>query len=427
VIASPESFSRLTELPPLQAARRVSNGRPCHLVGGALRDSYLGLAAADLDLVVAGDGDAFSRNLANQLAARLVALGGDRFASYRLVGRRFTLDVWGRGETTLRSDLERRDFTINALALDLHTASLEDPFDGLADMRDRTLRAVTAAGIAADPCRVLRLVRLALLLPSFSIDSGTFDLAAESASRLSEVAAERLRSELGRILGDGQPTQALDLLIRLSVLGALWTASWWTDRNGESLHQWLARYEKIEVKCVEIAGRRPNRLLSVHALIARAVGEGSGTAVSDIVGRLRRRGLMTKAQSRRVAPLAVAPVALFDESPRRFLARWGEGWVDAAAVLASHSLETADARIDEHLTSLARTLEHEGQRVLSPRPLLDGRVVSDLLDIDSGPLLGRILALLLDAQLAGRITDREEAVRLLPELLEAARREADED
>ena len=211
------AFQALADREVLQVARATANGAEVHLVGGALRDCYLELASPDLDLVVAGHGHDFSTRLARRLQARLVLLGGNRFAAYRLVHDDLIIDVWDRQRASLLSDLERRDLTINAIALDLNNGTLYDPFHGLQNLDGRLLRVVTDTSLQSDPLRALRLVRFALLLPGFSVDPHAQDLARAAASQLDTVAAERTREELARILQNSKPARAFDLLLRFQL------------------------------------------------------------------------------------------------------------------------------------------------------------------------------------------------------------------
>ena len=144
---------------------RVTGGE-CHLVGGVLRDRLLGLPVKDLDAVVAGGGEEVAVRLAAELPARLVRLGGKEFAAYRLVARRWVLDLWDRAEVSLEADLARRDFTVNSIAWAPAGGGLTDPFGGLDDLGRRLLRATTAASFIGDPLRVLRLPRFLVQLPA---------------------------------------------------------------------------------------------------------------------------------------------------------------------------------------------------------------------------------------------------------------------
>ncbi|MGH9362036.1 MAG: CCA tRNA nucleotidyltransferase, partial [Thermoanaerobaculia bacterium] len=162
-------------LKPLASLRRhravralVRVAPECHLVGGVLRDRLLGLPVKDLDAVVAGGGEQVAARLADELPARLVRLGGKEFAAFRLVARRWVLDLWDREGTSLERDLARRDFTVNSFAWAPASGELADPFGGLDDLARRLLRATTPESFAGDPLRVLRLPRLLVQLPGFT-------------------------------------------------------------------------------------------------------------------------------------------------------------------------------------------------------------------------------------------------------------------
>ncbi|HEV3078063.1 MAG TPA: hypothetical protein VHB47_26860, partial [Thermoanaerobaculia bacterium] len=219
--ASEAVFAELCRDPVVQALLQACGATECHLVGGVLRDRLLGLVTHDLDAVVAGRGDEIAGELAARLPARLVRLGGEDFAAYRLVlgapaagtpstgsdasdaaapsGHRI-LDLWDRQSLPLHDDLARRDFTVDSIALAPRDGAVVDPFGGLADLERRVLRATTGQSFEGDPLRVLRLARLLARLPGFSIEPETFELARRAAPRLPEIAAERIREELRLLL-----------------------------------------------------------------------------------------------------------------------------------------------------------------------------------------------------------------------------------
>jgi poly(A) polymerase len=213
-------FAELRRDPVVQALLAACGATECHLVGGVLRDRLLGLATHDLDAVVAGRGDEIAGELAARLPARLVRLGGEDFAAYRLVlgapsastATTATtastasdeavppgpgiLDLWDRQSLPLHDDLVRRDLTVDSIALAPRDGEVVDPFGGLADLERRVLRATTGQSFEGDPLRVLRLARLLVRLPGFRIEPETLQLARRAAPRLPEIAAERIREEL---------------------------------------------------------------------------------------------------------------------------------------------------------------------------------------------------------------------------------------
>jgi tRNA nucleotidyltransferase/poly(A) polymerase len=223
------AFAELRREPVAQALLAACGATECHLVGGALRDRALGLLTHDLDAIVAGRGRAIAEELAAALPARLVPLGGKEFAAFRLIvidePERFVLDIWDRESASLHDDLERRDFTVNSFAVELRGGAVADPFGGLRDLEQGTLRATTRESFAGDPLRVLRLARLLLRLPGFSADPQTFDLARRAAPRLPDAAAERIRDELWLLLSHPEAERGLRTLADLGLYPGLWLGS----------------------------------------------------------------------------------------------------------------------------------------------------------------------------------------------------------
>ena len=215
------ALTLLARHPVPRALVRAAGGIECHLVGGVLRDRLLGLPALDFDAVVERDGAAIGERLAAELGARLVPLGGKEFAAYRLAGDGFHLDLWDREGAGLASDLARRDFTVNSFAFDLTEPRLVDPHHGLRDLEARLLRATTPASFTGDPLRVLRLGRLLVQLPGFSVDSPTVALARAAAPGVARIAAERVREELSRLFASPEAHQGVALLHELGIYPGL--------------------------------------------------------------------------------------------------------------------------------------------------------------------------------------------------------------
>lgn len=197
-------------------------GQPVYLVGGAVRDLLLGRPVHDLDFVLPGDALAVSRGFANRLGGAFYPLDEERGAGRVLLdqpdGERMVLDFTSFRGPDLHADLLARDLTINAMALDLdNLEQLIDISGGLQDLRQKRLRAVTAASFSDDPLRIWRTVRQATGL-AFSIEAETRRWMRESASQLPRITSERLRDELFRILDGPRPAQAVRVL---DVLGAV--------------------------------------------------------------------------------------------------------------------------------------------------------------------------------------------------------------
>ena len=399
----------------VRALVAASGEAECHLVGGVLRDRALGLPSHDVDAVVAGRGREIAERLAAALPARLVLLGGKEFASYRLVGRDLTLDLWDRGEASLHDDLARRDFTVNAFALDARNGAVIDPFGGLDDLRRRMLRATTAASFAGDPLRVLRLPRLLLRLPGFAADPETLLLARRSSPHLAAVAAERVRDELSFLFDHPEAHQGLAVLVALDVYPGLWLGRpGEPGRAGgavaelEALPDRIRELRQLDAGFADAVDARAARLAATFAHLPAAGRRGP----LDFVELVRDAGYLTRAVAADVALLLS-----FTELPqdalgrRRFLHRAGRLWVTAACSLGARANDLGRWRAA--LRPLVELARREGAAILDPPRLLSGEEVQTLLGIPPGPEVGKALAALKLAQVDGTVRTREEAVEML--------------
>lgn len=227
---------RLTEEPDLDRLEAVIRDDPtlclireglreesAYVVGGTVRDLLIGLAPSDFDLVVEGEVEGLALRL--DPAARLHERFGT--AEIELDGHRVDL-ARARTETyphpgalpeispaELKDDLARRDFSINAMAVDLAEPDrLVDPFHGVSDLREGLLRPLRQASFREDPTRVLRAARYATRF-GLSLDHSAFDQIPEA--DLSSVSRDRLLSELQRLVGEDLGPEALELLTEWGV------------------------------------------------------------------------------------------------------------------------------------------------------------------------------------------------------------------
>lgn len=197
----------------LQAARSALAGRTAWLVGGAMRDRLLGHPTADLDLVIDGDAADTARILARACGPAACFALSEEFGAWRVVARdgSWQIDVEALRGDSLKEDLALRDFTINAIAEPLQGGAPIDPLGGLADIEERRLRMVAHQAFAADPLRVLRLVRLAVEL-DLAVEARTQLAAFTAAGGLHSVAGERVFMELSRVLNAPAVLRGLELM-----------------------------------------------------------------------------------------------------------------------------------------------------------------------------------------------------------------------
>ncbi len=203
----------------------VVNGPPVYLIGGAVRDLLLKRPAHDLDFVMPGDVRRVARAVADALDGAFYMLDDER-STARVIFHdvemgRFVLDFAALRAETLEGDLRARDFTINAIALDVNDPQkLIDPLHGAQDLKDKCLRMCSPAAFEEDPLRVLRGVRLALQF-GFRITPETWQAMQASSPALVQVSAERQRDEIFRIAEGRGFASALRLLNQLNLLQQL--------------------------------------------------------------------------------------------------------------------------------------------------------------------------------------------------------------
>ncbi|MBL7964170.1 MAG: HD domain-containing protein [Flavobacteriales bacterium] len=235
------------------AAEARAQGIPAFAIGGYVRDRLIGRPCKDIDFVVEGDGIAFAEAVAKRMKAEPVHVfknfGTAMFTLRRAQGDlrqaqsdiREAQDDWqvefvgARKESysrnsrkpqvepgTIQDDQERRDFTINALAISLNAGSLGalvDPFGGILDLDRGLIRTPLDPDItfSDDPLRMLRAVRFANQL-GFVIDPVTFEAIRRNAHRLEIISAERIHTELNKIILTPKPSIGFNLLLQGGLL-----------------------------------------------------------------------------------------------------------------------------------------------------------------------------------------------------------------
>jgi poly(A) polymerase len=189
--------------PLLRRTWRILKGQHAEalLVGGAVRDGLLGRPLHDLDFVVNGDATALAGAVARILGSPLVPLDQERDIARVVVferERRYYLDFSRRHGESWYEDLQARDFTVNAIAVDAAGRYL-DPLGGREDLAAARLRAPSESAFREDPLRTLRAARLMAEL-EMTLESETAALIRRDASLLPHVAPERIRDEFVRVL-----------------------------------------------------------------------------------------------------------------------------------------------------------------------------------------------------------------------------------
>jgi poly(A) polymerase/tRNA nucleotidyltransferase (CCA-adding enzyme) len=243
----------------LDIVKEVATEKDCRpfLVGGPVRDLLLGRHAVDIDLTLENGGSTLARAIAKRIDGRLRSF--PQFLTYKVTAADFPeIDITtARKERyrqpgalpavtagRLKDDLLRRDFSINAIALDLMTGAMHDPSRGERDLEARLVRVLHDKSFADDPTRIFRAVRLAVRL-GFELEPNTAALmdASIKEGALATVSKERIWRELFLAMDEELAPQVLAELSRRGALDALFG-----HRAGDDLQ---ARLEAIRLQLAE--------------------------------------------------------------------------------------------------------------------------------------------------------------------------------
>src|ERR1700735_2710608 len=449
----PERFRPLLSATAELAERFIKAGRALYLVGGSVRDALFPVAAQadpDFDLTTDARPDEIERLVRGW--ADDVWTQGARFGTIgcRRAGQLFEITTFRaevyvpdsrKPEVTfgddIETDLSRRDFTINALALRLPDMELVDPVDALGDLASGRLRTPLDPEVSFgdDPLRMLRAARF---MARFSLKP---DPALESAveamhERLSIVSRERIRDELDKIVVLDQPSEALWFVVRTGL-----AADFFPELPGLALEQDpIHRHKDVLAHTRAVVDKTSkDRLLRLAALF-HDVGKPRTRAITDggvsfhhheVVGARMTR---TRMEALRYSADDVNTVTRLVELHLRFHT-YRLGWTDKAVrryvrdagplldmlnELTRCDCTTRNAskaralarRMDELEDRIAVLREQEELDAL--RPDLTGNQVMDLLGIGPGPAVGKALTFLMELRLdEGPLGQEEASARLL--------------
>ncbi len=223
--------------------------RKLYLVGGAIRDILLNRPPEDFDFAIEGSGIEFARKFAEKVKGTFILLS-KRDDEARVVHSvsGLTFDFSGLADKTIEEDLKRRDFTLNALAVELDESRVEeekviDPLGGFNHLTKGVIYPVGKESLKQDPLRLLRAFRLSLEL-DFKIDEKILDLA--RGLSLTGVAPERISGELLRIMEKPKSFKYFRLLVNLGILPQIFPEAKTFFESAELLNHSLFTYEKIE-------------------------------------------------------------------------------------------------------------------------------------------------------------------------------------
>ena len=457
----------LEEMEPL-AARFREAGHRLFLVGGTVRDLLLGASDAEVDFSTI-DFDATTTATPDQIKAIVAPIAdalwtqGERFGTIGLkIGDRPYEITTHRAEayspdsrkpdvqfaTDIETDLSRRDFTINAMALELtsETPTLVDPFGGAADLMTRTLRTPLSPedSFSDDPLRMLRAARFVSQL-EVTPDPAIIDAVTAMADRLSIVSAERIRIEFDRLMTTKRPTFGLWFLVDtglvdhfLPELRLMRLAQDPIHRHKDVLTHTLAVVENVQKQEDREFDFRITRLAALYHDIGkprtRGFKEGKGVTFHhhEVVGARMTRERMRAMKYPNADIDAVSELVAIsgrfhtyqmgwtDSAVRRYVRDAGD-YLPELNVLVRCDCTTRNEkkakilarRMDEMESRIAEVAAREELAQL--RPELDGQKVMEILGVTAGPAVGAALEFLMDIRLEEGILGEDVVIARLRE------------
>ena len=448
-----------------EAADRL--GLECYVVGGYVRDIFLERPSNDIDVVVVGSGIAVAEELKRMVGKRahlsVFKNFGTAQVKFRQKGREYEVEFVGaRKESyshdsrkpvvedgTLEDDQNRRDFTINAMAICLNHnrfGELVDPFNGLADLEDGIIATPLEPDItfSDDPLRMMRCVRFATQL-NFQIEEATYVALERMADRIRIVSGERIKDELNKIIMAPHPSIGFDYLQRTGLLQLILPELAALDiveqKNGRAHKNNF--YHTLEV--LENVSAQSDNLWLRWAALMHDIGKTKSKRWDPAIGwtfhshnligakmvpQIFRRLMLPmdmkmkyvqKLVDLHMRPIAIADDEVTDSAVRRLLNDAGEDIDDLMTLCEADITSKNEVRKKLFLENfrmvrekLADLKTKDYVRLL--QPVIDGNEIMELFHLKPSREVGVLKQYLKDAVLDNQVeNEREPLMRLLME------------
>lgn len=454
--------NRLDEHPIFARVAKVAakEGLETYVVGGYVRDLILGRPSKDIDFTCVGSGIQLAQAVAKTFEEHVplsvfknfgtamlklddweLEFVGARKESYRQESRKPLVE-----DGTLLEDLERRDFTINAMAISLNAANygeLIDPFDGIKDIKAKRIKTPLEPGItfSDDPLRMMRGVRFAAQL-NFDIEAETFFALTTHAARLQIISAERIIDELNKIVQTPKPSYGFKLLFASKLLHEFFPEMvelQGVDSVDDKSHKdnfyhtlqvldnlcqasdnlWL-RWAAILHDIAKPATKRfhPKIGWTFHG------HEDKGSRMTPgIFKRLKlpmdeRMKYVQKLVRLHLRPIALVKDEVTDSALRRLLFDAGDDIDDLMALCRADITSKNNKKVQKYLENFDRVEEklkqvEEKDQVRNFQPPISGEEIMETFGISPSKIIGDIKEEIKEAILEGRIQNNPDEARIL--------------
>lgn len=434
-----------------------------YLVGGSVRDALMGKSFVDRDIAIK-NAETFARKLSEQLSATFIELDPEN-KIYRLVleDKINYLDISEIQGVKIEDDLSRRDFALNAIAINLANGEIIDPYNGQADIKNKVIRHIKESNFTDDPLRILRAFRFASTT-EFELAESTKACIEKYKHLLFTPAKERINYELMKLFGGKYTGKTLLLMDEFGILEDifpyvkemkkvppnthhhldLFHHVVETVRNIEELYNNASEAEKTHLDAVDFGGfPRINHLKLAGFL--HDIGKFSTWTIEES-GRHRfikhddvgakmcvpflREMKFSKKQIEYISTMIKAHIYpsnvidapdLSDKVMMRYLRKMGTNVIDNIILAKADRLSARGEAITEeivqkNLEGLDKLLDFylEKRETMKPLPkLLDGIEIMQIKGIKQSPELGKIINALKEAQLNGDVNTKEEAIEFV--------------
>lgn len=466
MVSLPQGFPTEAQLPGLVVELGevfAEAGFDLSLVGGPVRDLFLGRTSPDLDFTTDATPDQIVASVAGWADAhwdigRAFGTIGIRRGDQTLEITTYRSEAYDPASrkpqvqfgTSLEEDLVRRDFTVNAMALRLPSLTLVDPHGGVRDLHAGLLRtpATPQESFSDDPLRMMRAARFASQL-GLRITDEVHEAMADMAERLSIVSAERIQAELVKLICGADPRAGVDVLVETGLAGTVLPEIPALKLTGDEHHRHKDVYQHSLQVMEQAAALEtgadgplpgPDFILRFAALMhdvgkpkTRRFDPGGGVSFRhhDVVGAKLTRKRM---QALKFDKESIRAVSHLVELHMRFYGYGDQGWTDSAVrryvtdagdqLERLHRLTRSDvttrnrkkaARLARAYDDLeARIVELREQEELNKiRPHLDGQQIMEVLGIAPGPQVGKAYTFLLEHRMQYGPIEHDDAVALL--------------
>lgn len=439
-----------------------------YLVGGVVRDMILGIPSNDIDIVLTGNVRSISRSIANHFSGNFYPLDEER-QTYRVIlqdtsKKDMILDIaLMRGES-IEEDLEDRDFTINAIAIDVSKMDKGvyiDPLDGIGAIENQLISACSEQSLVNDPVRVLRAIRFACQFSSV-IDKKTAIAMHDAVSHLNETSSERVRDEFFKMLGKTWTRECLKYCLQFNLVQKLFPGSEncpdnWLESNEliNDLNHFLIKPEgegKEQLPCkllintfqkniynyledVIVSDRSVIKVLNLgillhqefNCILSCALDEGDRKEKLQFF--LRNRGadfVLSNQEINFVHKLImnwdvisdsikmnrmIAPIDIY-----RFFRSSGNAGIGLCLISCAsvrRFSESTQKKIVSTISNLFSAYWNSYQQVISPQRFLDGNDLIREFHLTPGPQFKTYLEALREAQVTGTVRNRDEAIAFI--------------